>query len=51
VVLAALVLVFWERPTGKVVLGITLALLLALAIIEFLGRPPPRAVAEITPSG
>ena len=51
VVLAALVLVFWERPTGKVVLGLTLALLLALAIIEFLGRPPPRAVAEITPSG
>jgi hypothetical protein len=51
VVLAALVLVFWERPTGKVVLGITLVLLIVLALIEFLGRPPPRAVAEITPSG
>src|SRR5215216_1239765 len=51
VVLAALVLVFWERPTGKVVLGITLVLLIILALIEFLGRPPPRAVAEITPSG
>jgi hypothetical protein len=51
VVLAALVLVFWERPTGKVVLGITLGLLIVLALIEFLGRPPPRAVAEITPSG
>jgi hypothetical protein len=30
------------RPTGKVVLGLTLALLIALAIIEFLGRPSPR---------
>jgi hypothetical protein len=51
VTLAALALVFWGRPTGKVVLGLTLALLVALAIIEFLGRPPPRAVAGITPSG
>jgi hypothetical protein len=40
VTLAALVLVFWERPTGKVVLGLTLALLVVLAIIEFLGRRP-----------
>jgi hypothetical protein len=39
---AALALVFWGRPTGKVVLGLTLALLIALAIIEFLGRPSPR---------
>src|SRR5215213_3565761 len=37
---AALALVFWGRPTGKVVLGLTLALLAALAIIEFLARPP-----------
>jgi hypothetical protein len=51
VTLAALALVFWGRPTGKVVLGLTLALLVVLAIIEFLGRPPPRAVAGITPSG
>jgi hypothetical protein len=36
---AALALVFWGRPTGKVVLGLTLALLAVLAIIEFLGRP------------
>jgi hypothetical protein len=36
---AALALVFWGRPTGKVVLGLTLALLVALAIIEFLARP------------
>ncbi|HEY6710126.1 MAG TPA: hypothetical protein VJB61_21350 [Actinomycetota bacterium] len=36
---AALALVFWGRPTGKVVLGLTLALLAALAVIEFLARP------------
>jgi hypothetical protein len=40
VALACLALVFWGRPTGKVVLGLTLALLVALAIIELLGRPP-----------
>jgi hypothetical protein len=50
VALAALALVFWNRPTGKVVLGLTLALLVVLAIIEFLGRPA-RPVAEITPTG
>jgi hypothetical protein len=36
---AALALVFWGRPTGKVVLGLTLALLAVLAVIEFLARP------------
>jgi hypothetical protein len=46
VALAALALVFWERPTGKVVLGLTLALLAVLAIIEFLGRAP-QAAAEL----
>jgi hypothetical protein len=40
VTLAALALVFWDRPTGKVVLGLTLALLVVLAVIEFLGRRP-----------
>jgi hypothetical protein len=45
---AALALVFWGRPTGKVVLGLTLALLVALALIEFLGRPTPRADAVST---
>jgi hypothetical protein len=44
----ALALVFWGRPTGKVVLGLTLALLVVLAIIEFLGRPAPRADALST---
>jgi hypothetical protein len=46
VALAALVLVFWGRPTGKVVLGLTLALLVVLAIIEFLGRRPRKAPIE-----
>jgi hypothetical protein len=45
---AALALVFWGRPTGKVVLGLTLALLAALAIIEFLARPAPREGAIST---
>jgi hypothetical protein len=39
VVLAALTLVFWSRPTGKVVIGLALALLVVLAVIEFLARP------------
>jgi hypothetical protein len=42
VAVAALALVFWGRPTGKVVLGLTLALLVVLAIIEFLARPAER---------
>jgi hypothetical protein len=49
VALAALALVFWGRPTGKVVLGLTLALLVVLALIEFLGRrPAQRAVDAAT---
>jgi hypothetical protein len=47
VTLAALVLVFWGRPTGKVVLGLTLALLVVLAIIEFLGRRPAQEPVEV----
>jgi hypothetical protein len=39
VVLAAMALVFWSRPTGKVVIGLALALLVVLAAIEFLARP------------
>ena len=37
---AAMVLVFWDRPTGKVVVGIALVLLVVLALIEFVSRPP-----------
>ena len=39
VALAALTLVFWSRPTGKVVIGLALVLLVVLAVIEFLARP------------
>jgi hypothetical protein len=46
VALAALALVFWGRPTGKVVIGLTLALLVVLALIEFLGRPA-RPTADV----
>jgi hypothetical protein len=38
-----LALVFWGRPTGKVVLGLTLLLQVVLAIIEFLGRQRQRS--------
>jgi hypothetical protein len=48
VALAALALVFWGRPTGKVVLGLTLALLVVLALIEFLGRRPAGRAVEAT---
>ena len=40
VVLASLSLVFWDRPTGKTVVGLAVVLLVALALIELLGRPP-----------
>ena len=46
VILACLALVFWSQPTGKVVLGLTLALLVVLALIEFLGRRPAGARVE-----
>ncbi len=48
VAIAALVLVFWDQPTGKVIIVIALCVLVVLAIIEFLGRPPSPApeVAE-----
>jgi hypothetical protein len=46
VALAALALVFWGRPTGKVILGLTLALLVVLALIEFLGRRPAQPAVE-----
>jgi hypothetical protein len=40
--------VFWSRPTGKVVIGLALALLVVLAIIEFLARPPDRTPEVFT---
>ncbi|HEY6809626.1 MAG TPA: hypothetical protein VIZ70_00740 [Propionibacteriaceae bacterium] len=48
IAIAALVLVFWDQPTGKVIIGITLGVLVALVIIEFLGRPPSPAAPELS---
>jgi hypothetical protein len=45
VTLAALALVFWGQPTGKTILVLAGLLLVALALIEFLGQPPQRTVA------
>ena len=45
VTLAALALVFWGQPTGKVILLLA-GLLVALALIEFLGQPPRPTVAR-----
>jgi hypothetical protein len=42
--------VFWGRPTGKVVLGLTLALLVVLALIEFLGRRPAQVPVDAAAS-
>jgi len=48
VTLAALALVFWGQPTGMVILLLAGPLLVALALIEFLGQPPPPTVAPQT---
>jgi hypothetical protein len=48
VTLAVLALVFWGQPTGKVILLLAGLLLVALALIEFLGQPPRPTVAPIT---
>lgn len=42
---AGLVLVWWTRPTGWVVVMTALVVLVVLAVIEFLGRPPARPEA------
>jgi hypothetical protein len=47
IAIAALVLVFWDQPTGKVIIGITIGVLIALVIIEFLGRPPSPEAPEM----
>jgi hypothetical protein len=48
VTLAVLALVFWGQPTGKVILLLAGLLLVALALIEFLGQPPQPTVASTT---
>jgi hypothetical protein len=45
VVLAFVALMFWQQPTGAVVLGIAIAALFVLAVIETLGRPPVPVVS------
>jgi hypothetical protein len=40
VAVAGLALVFWGQPTGKVIILLAVLLLVALALIELLGRPP-----------
>jgi hypothetical protein len=41
VALAALIFVFWGRPTAAVTIVIAALLLVALGLIELIGRPPP----------
>jgi len=49
VTLAALALVFWDQPTGKTILLLAGLLLVALALIEFVGQPPqPTVIAPPT---
>jgi hypothetical protein len=40
--LAALLFVFWGRPTSMVVILLTVLLLVVLGLIELIGRPPAR---------
>jgi len=40
VVLAGIALAFWSQPTGAVVLGIAVVVLVVLVVIELVGRPP-----------
>jgi hypothetical protein len=40
--------VFWGQPTGKVILLLAGLLLVALALIEFLGQPPQPTAAPTT---
>src|SRR6266516_2716837 len=42
VALAALIFVFWGRPTAAVTIVIAVLLLVVLGLIELIGRPPPQ---------
>ena len=50
VALAAVIFVFWGRPTAAVVILIAVLLLVVLGLIELIGRPPATAppTAEMT---
>ena len=50
VVAAGLALVFWGQPTGKVIILLAVLLLVVLALIEFLGRPPQASPSAPTSS-
>ena len=41
VALAAVIFVFWGRPTAAVTIVIAVLLLVVLGLIELIGRPPP----------
>lgn len=45
-VTGGLVLAFWSRPTAWVVVVLAVLVVLCLAVVEFLGRPPIQAVME-----
>jgi hypothetical protein len=47
-ILGGLSLTFWTRPTAWVVVGVALAIVVGLALIEFLGSPPAPTVAVET---
>ena len=51
VALAALIFVFWGRPTALVVIVITIVLLVVLGLIELIGRPAsqPQTAAPAAP--
>ena len=49
VALAALIFVFWGRPTAAVVIWLAVLLVVVLGLIELIGRPPARAKAESPP--
>jgi hypothetical protein len=42
VALAAVIFVFWGRPTAAVTIVIAVLLLVVLGLIELIGRPPPQ---------
>jgi hypothetical protein len=42
-----LVLMFWSQPSGWVVVGIALVVLLALAVVEFLAQPPAQPAPTV----
>ena len=45
VVVGAVIIVFWSQPTVPVILTVTGIVLLLLAVVEFLGRPPVATAA------